>query len=66
MERYGDQARIETSWDDRAVEKAARAAIAEGRTRIKRPRIALGAYNGFSGELRVEADWLIKVAIDLR
>jgi hypothetical protein len=56
---------IETSWDDRVVEQAARDAIREGRTKLRRSRMTIGAYNGFSGEVRVEADWLIKVAIEL-
>lgn len=56
---------IETPWDDRAVEEAVDEAIASGRTKIKASRMKLSDYNGFSGDLRVQADRKIKIAIDL-
>jgi len=57
---------IKTPWDDREVERAVDEAIASGRTKIKASRMRLGPYNGFPGELRVLADWKIKIAIELR
>ncbi len=57
---------INTPWDDRAVEKLVDEAIASGRTKIKASSMKLGDYNGFSGKLRVQADWKIKVAKELK
>ena len=57
---------IQTAWDDREVERAVDDAISSGRTRIKVTRMpGLGAYNGFSGELRCIVDRKIKVAVEL-
>ena len=56
---------IKTAWDDREVEKQVDEAIASGRTKIKTSHMKLGPYNGYSGELRVQADRKIKVAIEL-
>ena len=56
---------IKTPWDDHAVEKCVDEAIANGRTKIKASRMQLGAYNGYSGDLRNLADRKIKVAIEL-
>ncbi len=56
---------IETTWNDRAVEKSVDEAIANGQTKIKKSYMKLGPYNGYSGELRVLADRKIKVAIEL-
>jgi len=57
--------RISPVWDDREIERLADAAIADGRTRVRRSSMKLGPYNGFPGELRVDADRKIKVAIEL-
>jgi hypothetical protein len=56
---------IQTSWDDRAVERAVDEAIASGRTKIKSSSMKLGDYNGFSGAQRVLADRKIKIAVEL-
>ena len=55
---------IKTDWDDQAVENLVNEAIASGHTRVKRSHMKLGPYNGFSGELRVEVDWKIKIAVE--
>lgn len=56
---------IETPWDDHAVEMAAAEAIMNGRSKVRRSSMRLGEYNGFSTEVRLEADRRIKVAIEL-
>ena len=56
---------IKTPWDDRAVEQAVDEAIANGRTNIKASRMKLGPYNDYPGELRVQADRKIRIAVDL-
>jgi hypothetical protein len=57
---------IQTEWDDRSVEQAIDEAIALKLTSVKKPSMKLGPYNGFSGDVRVLADWKIKVAIELK
>lgn len=57
---------IRTAWDDIAVEKAVDDAIASKTTTTKKSSMKLGPYNGFSGDVRVLADWKIKVAIELQ
>jgi hypothetical protein len=56
---------INTSWDDQAVQQEVEKAIQDGRARVRRSSMKLGPYNGFPGHIRAEADWKIKVAIDL-
>lgn len=57
---------IQTEWDDRSVEEAVDEAIALKLTSVKKSSMKLGPYNGFSGEVRVLADWKIKVAVELK
>ncbi|RYF80469.1 MAG: hypothetical protein EOO29_13825 [Comamonadaceae bacterium] len=58
-------ASIIPAWDDQTVEQQVDAAIAAGRTAIRRSSMKIGAYNGYSGETRLIADRKIKVAIEL-
>lgn len=57
---------IPTLWNDIEVEKLVDEAIASGRTKIKRSSMRIGAYNGFSREVRLEADRKIKIALELQ
>ena len=57
---------IQTEWDDRSIERAVDEAIELKRTSVRKSSMKLGPYNGFSGEVRVLADWKIKVAIELK
>lgn len=57
---------IQTEWDDRSVEHAVDEAIALKLTSVKKPSMKLGPYNDFSGDVRVLADWKVKVAIELK
>lgn len=65
MNSKDDIGPIVTSWDDRAVEHQVDQAIAAGRTTVRLASMKLGPYNGYSGEVRVQADRKIKVAIEL-
>ena len=56
---------ISTAWNDREVETLVDEAIASGRTKVKASHMKLGPYNGYSGDLRVQADRKIKIAIEL-
>jgi len=56
---------IETDWDDLAVERQVDNAIATRQTAVKKSSMKLGPYNGFPGEIRVLADWKLKIAINL-
>lgn len=57
---------IPTPWNDVEIEKLVDEAIASGRTKIRRSSMQIGEYNGFSRELRLEADRKIKSALELR
>ena len=64
MNNEDDIGPIVTSWDDRAVEHQVDQALAAGRTTVRLASMKLGPYNGYSGEIRVQADRKIKVAIE--
>jgi hypothetical protein len=58
--------RIEVPWDEAVVTEAVETAIRTRATKVRKSRMRLGPYNGFSGEERVSADRKIKAAIELR
>ena len=60
-----DFARIAVLWDENYVASAVDVAIATGRTGVRKSSMKLGPYNGFAGEMRLVADFKIKVAIKL-
>lgn len=56
---------IPVPWDEEQVTSAVEAAIRDGQPGVRKSSMKLGPYNGFSGEMRVMADYKIKIAIHL-